>query len=70
MYELGIYIPEDDILHGLRRENLKSYIIIMLFPCPPRQVRVQEFCYIAAIALKNVSNLLLTNYPLLAPRDQ
>jgi hypothetical protein len=25
-YELGFYIPEDDILHSDRRENLKSYI--------------------------------------------
>jgi hypothetical protein len=24
-YELGIYIPEDDILHSHHRENLKSY---------------------------------------------
>jgi hypothetical protein len=24
-YELGFYIPEGDILHGHRRENLKSY---------------------------------------------
>jgi hypothetical protein len=24
-YELGFYIPEDDILHGHRRKNLKSY---------------------------------------------
>jgi hypothetical protein len=24
-YELGIYIPEDGILHSQRRENLKSY---------------------------------------------
>jgi hypothetical protein len=24
-YELGFYIPEDDILHTQRRENLKSY---------------------------------------------
>jgi hypothetical protein len=24
-YELGFYIPEDDILHIHRRENLKSY---------------------------------------------
>jgi hypothetical protein len=23
-YELGFYIPEDDILHSHRRENLKS----------------------------------------------
>jgi hypothetical protein len=27
-YELEFYIPEDDILHSHRRENLKSYIII------------------------------------------
>jgi hypothetical protein len=25
-YELGFYNPEDDILHGHRRENLKSEI--------------------------------------------
>jgi hypothetical protein len=24
-YELGFYIPEDDILHSYRRDNLKSY---------------------------------------------
>jgi hypothetical protein len=24
-YELGFYIPEDDILHSHSRENLKSY---------------------------------------------
>jgi hypothetical protein len=24
-YELGFYIPEDDILHSHRRENPKSY---------------------------------------------
>jgi hypothetical protein len=27
-HELGFYIPEDDILHSHRRENLKSYITI------------------------------------------
>jgi hypothetical protein len=26
-YELDFYIPEDDILHSPRRENLKSYIV-------------------------------------------
>jgi hypothetical protein len=25
-YELGFYIPEDDILHGHRCDNLKSYL--------------------------------------------
>jgi hypothetical protein len=27
-YELGFYIPEDDILHSHRRENLKSYMAL------------------------------------------
>jgi hypothetical protein len=27
-YELGFYIPEDDILYSQRRENLKSYIAL------------------------------------------
>jgi hypothetical protein len=26
-YELGFYIPEDDILHSHRREKLKSYTV-------------------------------------------
>jgi hypothetical protein len=26
--EVGFYIPEDDILHSRRRENLKSYIAL------------------------------------------
>jgi hypothetical protein len=37
-YELGFYIPEDDILHSHRREHLKSYIILLVGehgnPCP------------------------------------
>jgi hypothetical protein len=27
-YELGFYIPEDDIRHGNYRDNLKSYIAL------------------------------------------
>jgi hypothetical protein len=27
-YELGFYIPKDDILHSYHRENLKSYIAL------------------------------------------
>jgi hypothetical protein len=27
-YELGFYIPEEDILHSHRSENLKSYIAL------------------------------------------
>jgi hypothetical protein len=27
-YELGFYIPEDDILHSDRSDNLKSYIAL------------------------------------------
>jgi hypothetical protein len=28
-YELGFYIPEYGILHNHRRENLKSYIVLI-----------------------------------------
>jgi hypothetical protein len=27
-YELGFYIPDDDILHSHRREHLKFYIAL------------------------------------------
>jgi hypothetical protein len=39
-YELCFYIPEDDILHSHRRENLKSYIVTVhgLRPCKQRRV--------------------------------
>jgi hypothetical protein len=30
-YELGFYIPEDDILHSDRRENLNSQHLLSLF---------------------------------------
>jgi hypothetical protein len=29
-YEMTFYIPEDDILHSHRLENLKSYILIQV----------------------------------------
>jgi hypothetical protein len=29
MYELGFYIPEDDILHSHRSDNLNSYIAVI-----------------------------------------
>jgi hypothetical protein len=28
-YELGFYSPEDDILRSHRRENLKSYFVVV-----------------------------------------
>jgi hypothetical protein len=28
-YELGFYIPEDEILHSHRREKLHSYFVII-----------------------------------------
>jgi hypothetical protein len=30
-YELGLYIPDDDILHSHCRENLKSYTVQRLY---------------------------------------
>jgi hypothetical protein len=28
-YELGFYIPKDDILHSPRRDNLKRYTVFL-----------------------------------------
>jgi hypothetical protein len=46
-YELGFYIPEDDILHSHCRENLKSYISmpslgILASACEPQVERRTE----------------------------
>jgi hypothetical protein len=46
VYELGCYIPEDDILHSHRRENLKSYMFhftdISLLQCPLEMSRFEH----------------------------
>jgi hypothetical protein len=34
-YELGSYIPEDDILHSHRRETLRPYIAVYSSPTTP-----------------------------------
>jgi hypothetical protein len=39
-YELGFYIPEDDILLSHRRENLKSYIPVAISLLTTRQHRL------------------------------
>jgi hypothetical protein len=38
-YKLDLYLPEDDILHSHRCENLKSYIDSSCFPVEPTQLR-------------------------------
>jgi hypothetical protein len=49
-YELGFYVPEDDILHSHRRENLKSYIVLtgwaLLWRCNVAPVRYELGFYI------------------------
>jgi hypothetical protein len=45
-YELGFYIPEDDILHSSRRENLKSYrhnLVSALIALPTRERKQIQF---------------------------
>jgi hypothetical protein len=39
-YELGFYIPEDDILHSHRRENLKSYMLVLSVEGGLREVNI------------------------------
>jgi hypothetical protein len=53
-YELGFYIPEDDILHSRHRENLKSYIAIpllcacaMLWECIYQATAYNRSCLVA-----------------------
>jgi hypothetical protein len=49
-YELGFYIPEDDILHSHYRENLKSYMSSFLYVDDVRtsqetDLRASTACY-------------------------
>jgi hypothetical protein len=45
-YELGFYIPEDDILHSHRREHLKSYIALTGWTLYVSPVKY-ELCFIS-----------------------
>jgi hypothetical protein len=49
-YELTSYIPEDDILHSDRHENLKSYIShCTLTPRLIKTIEIQQLpCYVAS----------------------
>jgi hypothetical protein len=42
-YELGFYIPEDDILHSNRREHLKCYILLLTVAVSHRNL-LEGFC--------------------------
>jgi hypothetical protein len=46
-YELGFYIPEDDILHSHRRENLRSYRVIPELPFSSLRCCPYNFCSFA-----------------------
>jgi hypothetical protein len=61
-YEQGFYIPEDDILHSHRRENLKSYIALTgwalwrrgkMFPVKYEQNFYIKFDVFTAVTTKN-----------------
>jgi hypothetical protein len=59
-YKLGFYIPEDDILHSHRRENLKSYILnlsyfLHLFP------NINAVLTLTYKCMSYVMNVVLTN---------
>jgi hypothetical protein len=57
-YELGFYIPEDDILHSNCGENLKSYLLI-----PPRHTDVHFL--VLPLYLHVNSAVIFVNRPLL-----
>jgi hypothetical protein len=58
-YELGSYIPEDDILDSHRRENLKSHIGRILMGRYPRRGFHSKFYPIqSAVGLSLISGLI------------
>jgi hypothetical protein len=60
-YEVGVYVPEDDILHSDRRENLKSYLHDLLSLHRWRQRKAQvwfDLFYIQKLRLTTVGGLL------------
>jgi hypothetical protein len=54
-YELGFYIPEDDILRGHFRENLKSFTL-QVYLCS-RTSREMVLCFVAVGFHYDVSGL-------------
>jgi hypothetical protein len=73
-YELGFYIPDDDILHSHRRENLKSYIALTgwalqrirnVSPVKYEQCFVsQKTAFFIVTAVKTKSYIALTGWDL------
>jgi hypothetical protein len=60
-YELGFYIPEEGILHSHRRENLKSYILVLtkflVFLLQiSRQISGYRLCSVTTAAFEIISN--------------
>jgi hypothetical protein len=64
--ELGLYIPEDDILHSHRHENLKSYIP-SLFSVTSNDVLLEGFY--RALFPKTRSFLLLGPLHFIKPHN-
>jgi hypothetical protein len=67
-YEVGFYIPEDDILHSHRRENLKSYIELIGWALSRRRsvfpVRYElgfyiPFFIVTAVKISNLTELYI-----------
>jgi hypothetical protein len=52
-YELRFYIPENDIIHSYRRENLKSYIPeCRFFPFVVKDVSLVLSCKVALLHIE------------------
>jgi hypothetical protein len=49
-YKLGFYIPEDDILHSDRRENLRSYTDCYLVPELQRNLVNAQFSTVTELS--------------------
>jgi hypothetical protein len=58
-YELSFYIPEDDIFHSPRRENLKSYIVSLYREPVRRHVLLRSLLRLLVTAIVVPSLLIL-----------
>jgi hypothetical protein len=68
-YELGFYIPKDDVLHSHRRDNLNSYIALSGWALQRKSnvsaVRYELGCYIRE---DDILHTQKTNSVVLSPR--
>jgi hypothetical protein len=67
-YELSSYIPEDDILHSHRRENLKSYRVINRLTVILFSAAIRQFVMHVRVDLRCLDVIFSSSKQFFAPR--